>query len=167
MAPFFKRTKMVEIDVTSDMLVKAHAKSKEMGILHNSITQGDGNLVGFIGELIAQQILGGENKNTYDYDLILDGGKTVDVKTKKTGYVPLPDYDCSVAAFNTKQACDYYAFVRVKNDLSKGWFLGVYPKTDYFKNARFLKKGQLDPANNYTVKADCYNMFIKDLQDKV
>ena len=156
---------MIEVDVTSDMLVKAHAKSKEMGILHNSITTGDGNLVGFIGEQIAISVIGGKEQNTYDYDLVLDNGKTVDVKTKKTGYVPLPHYDCSVAAFNTKQKCDYYAFVRVKNDLSKGWFLGVFPKQEYYQKARHLKKGDLDPANNYTVKADCYNMAISDLQD--
>ena len=155
---------MIEIQVTPAMIAKAQEKSIEMGRLNNSIRAGSGNLVGFIGEQIAQEVLGGKNENTYDYDLVLDNGTTVDVKTKQTGYVPQPDYDCSVAAFNTKQACDYYCFVRVKSDLTKGWYLGVYKKEDYYKNAQFLKAGEYDPSNKFTVKADCYNIKISDLQ---
>jgi hypothetical protein len=31
------------------------------------------------------------------------------------------------------------------------------------EQARFLKKGDLDGSNKFTVKADCWNMFYKDL----
>ena len=154
---------MQELDVTQDMVDKAQRKSKEMGVLNNSITYGDGNLVGFIGEQIAKQILGGTERNTYDFDLVLPSGVTVDVKTKKTGVAPKEHYDCSVAAFNTKQRCDYYCFVRVKSDLTKAWFLGMYPKKQYYEDARFLKKGDYDGDNGYVVKADCYNMQISKL----
>ena len=112
-------------------------------------------------------MLGGTPVNTYDYDLVLDNGKTVDVKSKRTTAVPKSYYECSVAAFNVKQQCDYYAFVRVLEGFSYGWFLGVYPKELYFQKARLLKKGDVDPTNNYTVKADCYNMRIYELQDKI
>ena len=144
---------MIEVQVTPAMIAKAQEKSIEMGRLNNSIRAGAGNLVGFIGEQIAQQVLGGQNTNTYDYDLVLDNGTKIDVKTKQTGYEPKPEYDCSVAAFNTKQDCDYYCFVRVKNDLTKGWYLGVYKKDDYYRDAVALKKGEIDPTNNFTVKA--------------
>jgi hypothetical protein len=40
----------------------------------------------------------------------------------------------------------------------------VYKKDEYYKNAVALKKGEIDPSNNFTVKADCYNIKISDLQ---
>lgn len=149
------------------MLVEARDKAVDMGQLRNSITRGGGNIAGFLGEAIAQQVLGGSLKNTYDYDLVLDNGIKIDVKTKQTGYVPLESYDCSIASFNTEQDCDYYCFVRVKKDFSVGWYLGVYSKQDYIKDAVFMKKGDIDPSNGYTVKADCYNIKISQLKELV
>ena len=157
---------MQEIKVTDEMLLSARDKAAEMGRLHNSITRGAGNLAGFIGEEIAKIVLGGTLSNTYNYDLILDNGKTVDVKTKQTSVAPLETYDCSIAAFNTKQDCDYYCFVRVKNDFTVGWYLGVYEKQKYLEEASFMKKGYLDPSNGYVVKSDCYNLKINQLKNK-
>lgn len=155
---------MIEVVVTGDMLVTARDKAAEMGKLRNSITSGAGNIAGFIGEAIAQQVMGGVLANTYDYDLILCNGKTVDVKTKLTSVKPLDSYDCSIAGLNTKQQCDYYAFVRVKNDLSVGWYLGVYPKEQYMLDSVFMKRGNIDPSNGYVVKSDCYNLKINQLK---
>ena len=149
------------------MLVEARDKAVEMGQLYNSITRGGGNIAGFLGEAIAQKVLGGSLENTYDYDLVLDNGIKVDVKTKQTGYVPLDSYDCSIAALNTKQECDYYCFVRVKKDFSVGWYLGVYSKQDYINDAVFMKKGDLDPSNGYVVKSDCYNIKISQLKEGI
>ena len=157
---------MIEVKVTDEMLLSARDKAAEMGRLHNSITRGTGNIAGFIGEEIAQVVLGGKLDNTYDYDLVLDDGRTVDVKTKQTSVVPLETYDCSIAAFNTKQDCNYYCFVRVKNDYTVGWYLGVYGKEAYMKEAVFMKKGDLDPSNGYVVRSDCYNLKIHQLKEK-
>ena len=155
---------MIEVQITNDMLIKAREKAVEMGKLHNSILRGKGNMSGFIGEQIALQVLDGTWENTYNYDIKV-GDMRIDVKTKQTSVKPLPHYECSIAAFNTKQDCDGYAFVRVLNDFSIGWFLGVLTKQDYFDKATFLKKGDVDPSNNYTVKADCYNVRIDELGD--
>ena len=38
-------------------------------------------------------------------------------------------------------------------------------KEEYFNKATFLKKGDIDPSNNYTVKADCYNVPISELDN--
>ena len=155
---------MIEIVVTGDMLVTARDKAAEMGKLRNSITNGAGNIAGFIGEAIAQQVMGGVLANTYEYDLILCNGKTVDVKTKQTSVKPLETYECSIAGLNATQECDYYAFVRVKNDFSVGWFLGVYKKQQYMIDSVFLKKGTIDPDNGYVVRSDCYNLKINQLK---
>lgn len=155
---------MIEIVVTGDMLVEARDKAAEMGRLRNSIINGAGNIAGFIGEAIAQKVMGGVLANTYEYDLILSNGKTVDVKTKQTSVKPLDTYECSIAKLNTTQECDFYAFVRVKNDFSVGWLLGVYEKQQYMLDSIFMKKGTMDPANGYVVKSDCYNLKINQLK---
>jgi len=156
---------VIEVVVTGNMLVTARDKAAEMGRLRNSITRGQGNIAGFLSEAIAQQVMGGELANTYEYDLVLSNGKTVDVKTKQTSVKPLDTYECSIAGLNTTQECDFYAFVRVKNDLSVGWFLGVYDKQQYMLDSTFMKKGTIDASNGYTVKSDCYNLKINQLKE--
>jgi len=156
---------MIMVEVTKEHLEKAKALCEGIGVLKNSITSGEGNLAGFVGEVILAETIKARHDNTYDYDLVSEGGATIDVKTKRTNYEPKEDYDCSVAAFNTKQKCDYYAFVRVKNDLTVAWILGFYPKQAYFKDATYHKKGEYDPDNRFTFKADCYNMKISDLRE--
>ena len=153
---------MIEVKITEEMKKKAWRKAREMGEINNSITKGDGNIAGFLGEEVANSIIDGDVTNTYDYDIIKDGRK-FDIKTKRCTGEPKSYYDCSVAAFNTRQKCDEYVFVRIENIKGKwgrAWILGYYPKDEYFKDARFLKKGQKDGNNNFTVKADCYNMEI-------
>ena len=146
------------------MINKAKAKANQMGTIKNSITKGQGNIAGFIGEEIVLNYLNEKDNNSYDYDLILKDGRKVDVKTKRTTVKPRINYDCSVAAFNTKQKCDVYIFCRILNDMSKGWILGYKDKEDYFNEARFMKKNEIDPANNFRVRADCYNVAIEDLE---
>ena len=158
---------MKEVEVTENMLIKARDKAVEMGKLYNSILRGGGNIAGFIGEQIALNVIGGEWQNTYQYDILWKGGVKVDVKTKQTSVKPLPHYECSIAKTSSKQDCDWYIFTRVKKDFSVGWFLGAISKKDYFKEANFLKKGEIDPSNNFTVRADCYNIPISDLRETI
>lgn len=158
---------MLEVEITPTMLAQAQIKSQEMGKLRNSITAGEGNLAGFVGEQVALSILGGQWINSYDYDLILQDGTLVDVKTKRTSVKPLPEYDCSVAAYNTKQKCDAYAFVRVHNSMSMGWYLGIMSRDKYFEGAEYMKKGSIDPSNGFRVKATCYNLKIHQLKDRL
>lgn len=158
---------MVEIEITEEMKKRAWRKAREMGKLKNSITDGDGNIAGFLGEEVANQVIMGQITNTYDYDIIEDSGVKWDVKTKRCTSAPKDYYECSVAAFNTKQQCNNYAFVRIENVNGKwgrAWFLGAYNKNDYFDDATLLKKGQIDPSNNFKVKADCYNIAISKLK---
>ena len=159
---------MIEVEVTEDMKRRSWRKARQMGKINNSITGGDGNIAGFLGEEVANSVIGGDISNTYDYDIV-KSGVTCDVKTKRCTSEPKPYYECSVAAYNVKQKCDYYAFVRLENiggRWSRAWFLGFCKKEQYFKKARFLKKGERDGNNNFKVKADCYNMSIQDLNSE-
>ena len=55
--------------------------------------------------------------------------------------------------------------MRVLTDLTKGWILGEMNKEEYFDNARYMKKGKIDPANGFKVRATCYNVAIQDLNE--
>lgn len=156
---------MHEIIITDKMRESAEEAAKKLGRLKNSISKGKGNHVGFLGELMVASYLNGNCKiaNTYDYDLVLPDGTTIDVKSKTAKVKPLDYYECSIAAYNTKQNCEYYVFCRVLSDKSKGWILGFDSKKDFMDTAKFLKKGDIDGDNDYIVPADCYNKPIKDL----
>ena len=71
---------MIEIKITEQMKQRAWRKARQMGKLKQSITKGDGNIAGFLGEEVANAIVKGEISNTYDYDITKDGIK-YDVKT--------------------------------------------------------------------------------------
>jgi len=163
---------VIYVPITASMKRIATRNANRMGRIRNSITRGQGNSYGFLGEQITQLVLGGEivnkgKKYNVDYDLVLDDGTTVEVKTKKTTVEPKDYYECSVAKYNTKQKCDYYAFVRVLDTKQGGWFLGVMPKEKYFINAKFLKAGTRDGDNGFLVRADCYNLAISELQGNI
>jgi len=156
---------MIETYITPELIQQAKEKSEEMGRLNNSITSGEGNIAGFLGEFLVADLIQAEVTNTYNYDLTKNG-YTFDVKTKRCTSKPYDHYECSIAEYNTKQQCDFYIFVRIEytnEQWKRAWVLGFYPKPQYFKNARYLKKGAIDGSNKFTVKANCYNMYISDL----
>jgi len=155
---------MKKLEFTNKAIEDAKKLSESLGTLNNSITNSEGNVAGFLGEFIARYLMGGKIVHSYDYDLILKNGKTVDVKTKRTSVPPQYNYDCSVAEYNTKQKCDYYAFTRIDYEYKCGWFLGYIEKEDYYDRARFLQKGQIDGSNNFKVRANCYNLEISKLK---
>jgi hypothetical protein len=159
---------MLKVEITDKMKKIAKKKAEEMGQLKNSILKGEGNTTGFLGEEIIKSFLSARSSNTKDYDISYKN-KKYDIKTKLTSKEPLPEYDCSIAAYNTVQKCDGYIFVRIQKDkednLVCGWILGWMDKEGYFQNAEYWPKGKIDPSNGYRVKASCYNVKIKDLKN--
>lgn len=156
---------MIEVEITEQMKQRAWRKAREMGKLKNSITKGDGNIAGFLGEQVANFVICGDISNTYDYDIVKDG-TTYDVKTKRCTSEPKPNYECSVASYNTVQKCDMYVFVRIENidgKWGRAWVLGYMPKKEYYEKAKKLFKGQRDGDNWFKVKSDCYNLRIDEL----
>jgi len=155
---------MKNVKITDEVIKKAKQKASSMGTLKNSITKGEGNLAGFVGEAIVAEALCIAENNTFDYDMKYKNFK-IDVKTKRVNTPPRPFYECSIAALNTKQECDFYVFTRVLNTLKEGWILGYLPKQDYFNLATFYKKGDIDPSNGWEVRTDCYNVPISKLKN--
>lgn len=155
---------MIELEISPDILLKAKLKADELGSLKKSFLNGKGNLTGFLGEALAQSFIGGREENTFEYDIISPSGHTIDVKSKKTAVKPLPHYECSIPAYS-HQKCDFYFFVRIEKNTSVGWILGYKESSEYFKEATFLKKGTVDPSNNFVLQIDSYNLPISNLQN--
>jgi hypothetical protein len=153
-----------EVVIRPEWIKQAQEEAQSMGVLKNSITQGQGNVFGFLGEIMVADFLQCQKKNTMDYDL-LHGDIRIDVKTKACTSTPRLSYDCSVAAMNTTQKCDYYVFVRVLKNMKIGWILGYKSKDDYYKEAKFIKKDEFDGSNNFYAHCACYNLKISQLND--
>ena len=126
---------MEEILITEDQ--KKRAKELyEFKVLKGSVTEGKGNEVGALGEIIVWDKYKKKTKyvGSYDYDMIIKGVK-VDVKTKAQNFPPASHHTYNIFAYNTKQKCDYYCFVVVLNDLTKAWIVGWKEKESFFKEA--------------------------------
>ena len=155
---------MIQVKITPSIISRAKNKAATVGNLQGSITGSLSHVVGAIGEIIVADAIGANESNTYDYDLVRDGER-IDVKTKRCNTRPFPHYDCSVAAHGTNQNCDSYVFVRILTDTSRAWILGSIPKPDFYTRATKYKRGDVDPTNGFTFKADCYNLPISELSD--
>ena len=154
---------IIEVDITADMIAEAERLAAEVPILNHSIREGEGTIYGFLGEVVFREGVGGRQANTYDYDIVMKSGVTVDVKTKMVRSMPRPHYECSVTAGHTGQDCDVYAFVRVLEDMTCGWYCGVIAKAAFFEQARLVRAGEQDGDNGWIATVDCYNLPISDL----
>jgi hypothetical protein len=124
------RKHIIEIPITLNQIKEAE-KLYNFGSLNGSITKGDGNIFGALGEVAVYYYFKDwgvvDFTSTYDYDTIINGHK-IDVKTKRCNYKPKDNYLCSISNFNTRQKCDYYFFCRVMTDYSKVFMLGYISK---------------------------------------
>ena len=139
--------------------------------LKNSITKGLGNLRGALGEIIifdffTQKGYKVDFNSTFDFDLII-GGHKIDVKSKASNYKPIDSFNCSIPASQKKQKCDYYFFTYISYDYKKCYLVGYKSKKSFFEEAKFSRKGEIDPNGNgvWTFKDDCYNLKIETLKD--
>jgi hypothetical protein len=158
---------MVEIEVSLKHINLARTHANRLGAIKNSFTNGQGNLIGYLGEVIVYDYLGvkyDSTKHSKDFDLIVSG-KKLEIKTKKCSSPPKDSYLCSVASTSMHQDCDYYIFTRVDVNLTKAWILGYISKKDFLSSGFFGKKGEADGKNGFAFKVDCHNIKISDLFD--
>ena len=163
------------------MFDRAVGVADEMGTLRGSFTEGEGNLVGALGEEIVLQFLPDAVRcNTYDYDLIYRGNY-VDVKAATATVAPRPDFEASVSSWNTRQACDLYIFTRIKKlekranitlrNCPHGWIIGWMGKIPFYDRANQNRKGDPVPGQirrdgtQFTYPIDCFSMPFPRLED--
>ena len=152
--------------VTPEKIGQAMKMGKVIGKLRNSIRKGSGNWIGCLGEIIVSDRIGGKIVGTYNHD-ILKGDKKIEVKSKERSVSLKPHYEVSIAVPSKHQHPDYYVFVSVQTAKGKAKqveIAGWMERDEYFKKARFLKRGDVDPSNNWKVLLDCYNLRIDELR---
>jgi hypothetical protein len=157
---------MIEVNVPDKLINQAWERSKKLGVLKNSITRGEGNVAGYIGQMLIKLFLDGDDIDDYDFDVLKDNIR-YEVKTKRCKFKPKPEYACSVCEKNARQDCDYYVFVRITNDYKTAWILGKKKAKDYLKESKYCEKGKVDPDSDlgWTFKENCYNLKINQLDN--
>ena len=147
-----------EVSITEQMIINAKKKAKDMGVIKGSVRKGTGNEIGFLGEELVKSYFNIGDRNTYEWDLELDS-KKLECKAKERNVEPQSFYNATIFSWNIKQKCDYYVFCSIFKNFKRGWICGYIQPKDFYKNAKFSKKGEID-SDDKTFKffTDCYNM---------
>ena len=166
---------MLQLPFDNGMIRAATDWAENLGGIYNSITKGDGNYAGRLGELALAKHLGVEVEDSKDYDIIHEG-KKIEVKTKRRAVKPQPDYTVNIAATSLHQKPDIYAFLSVEyldrdsggnySDLLNIWLCGYKNAEQFFEEASFWPKGHPDPPA-FKTHRDMYVMKIKDLDEEM
>ena len=156
---------MIELRITPQQIERAKINRKNLPEnSNNSIRAGDGTIIGCLGEVVLADYLGVPLCNTYDYDLIYKDQK-VEIKTKDRTVPPAPFYNCTVSAANATQKCDFYFFMSLLKDMSKGWLVGYLSRNEFFDKAFYLAEGERDYGKE--LPAACYNVQIANTRSPV
>ena len=166
---------MLQLPFDNKMIREATDWAENLGGIYNSITKGDGNYAGRLGELALAKHLGVEVKDHKDYDLIYNDSK-VEVKTKRRATKPKPNYTVNIASTSRHQKPDTYAFLSVEysdrdsggnySDLLKIWLCGYKSADQFFEEAEFWPKGTPDPPF-FKTHRDMYVMKIEELDERL
>ena len=182
---------MYIIPHTQEMIDTAFRKAAKLGALNNSITQGQGNAAGYLGEeavasyLAAKIVSSEEGIQKYNHDLLLydmqcPEGIRAEVKTKRRTVEPQEHYEVSVAQTSLHQKPDIYIFVSLQfktklnlksgvkyKDLQNIWLVGQKAPKEFLNHAHSRKwnKGEVDQSNNFVTKTPMHNLAIKYLDE--
>ena len=155
---------MIKLEITPGQIERAK-NLYSFNALKNSIKNGEGNLTGAIGEIVAFEYYEGQDKlvihsGDFNYDLLIDGSK-IEVKTMESNSPPKHYYECNVSLFNAEQDCDYYLFVDVDSSHSTAFIKG-YVSKERFKKIRQLKK-QGEKNRSFEYKCDTFVVLNSQL----
>ena len=159
---------MIEVEITKDMVQEALDRAALVPVLRNSDTNGHGQKIAALSDLMVQKTCGGRilSDKSYDFDWISPKLFLFEIKAKERNVVPQPWHNCAVKEYNTKQKCDYYLFTSIFGDYSRGWILGYIKKESFFDLAEYYKSGEIDPdprGDKYAFPSSCYNLKIEKL----
>lgn len=158
---------MKTLKASPDTLVTARKMAQRIGVLRNSITNGEGNFIAALGELAVKRLVRGYWVGHYQYDVLSEEGEKLEVKSVKTTVVPKPHYRVHVCAHNDSQDCDYYVFTRVwlRDDGPVVYVLGKLTPAEFFAKAEFRSRGEKEPGTGWEVKEDSWSVRIEELEE--
>ena len=141
---------MIEIEVNKELIDRAKSRTSSVSrtstLLHKYGSEKKRIFEGYLGEEIVKDYLDIRNiDDDYEYDLISNKGKRLEVKTISCKFKPHDDYLCTVNSSYLdsvrKQDADYYVFLRVLNNYETAWLLGYIECSKFFELGNFIEKG--------------------------
>ena len=166
---------MLQLPFDNKMIRDATKWAENLGGIYNSITKGDGNYAGRLGELALAKHLGVKVEDHKDYDLIYNDLR-VEVKTKRRATKPKSNYTVNVAYTSIHQKPDKHAFLSLEyldrdsagnySDLLNVWLCGYKSAEQFFEEAEFWPKGTPDPPS-FKTHRDMYVMKIGELDERL
>jgi hypothetical protein len=144
---------MIKLQITESQIERAK-KLFSFNKLKNSLRNGEGNLLGAIGEIVAFDYYQGQDKlvihsGDFNFDLLIDGSK-IEVKTMESNSPPKDHYECNVSLYNAEQDCDYYLFLNVDSNHSTAYIKGYVSKQRFKKIRQLRLKGEKNGSFEYT-----------------
>jgi hypothetical protein len=162
---------MIELSVNKDIIKKADDRLNLITTKDNRLSKFGSErkriYEGYIGEEIIKNYLNINHvTDDYNYDLISNKGKKLEIKTVSCSFKPRLDYLCTVNSHSLdqihKQNADYYIFIRLLKDYTKAWLLGWIECAKFFKIGTFVSKGK-DFGKFKFVKANATVLEINQL----
>ena len=156
--------------VTDEMLKEA----KDWGLFEsnkNTVYQGSKDaqnefqIAGNLGEMkFKQMYLKAQRISNVDYEAdFIVNHKRIDVKTKLGNYECKDFYNVDVQAHQKYYNVDWYVFFHYNRKKKELQYLGGITKEDYFKDCKFVKKGDVF-NNGHVVQQDQYELPIRQLK---
>jgi len=144
---------MIKLQITESQIERAK-KLYSFNELKNSIKNGEGNLTGAIGEIVAFDYYQEQDKlvihsGDFNFDLLIDGSK-IEVKTMEVNATPKEYHECNVSLYNAEQQCDYYLFLNVDSNHSTAYIKGYVSKQRFKKIRQLRLKGEKNGSFEYT-----------------
>lgn len=157
---------MIKIYLTDEEILEAK-RLYGFKKLHNSITEGESQIYGALGEVMVMNFFKLHYENveyvgSYDFDLKING-KKIDVKTFKTDKTPTKFFNVNISAYNITQKTDYYLWCSVAENMKYGYIIGYMEKDEFYKIAELKKKGEID-RGEWVFKSDTYTTKIKNIK---
>ena len=144
---------MIKLQITESQIERAK-KLFSFNKLKNSLRNGEGNLLGAIGEIVAFDYYQEQDKlvihsGDFNFDLLIDGSK-IEVKTMEVNATPKEYHECNVSLYNAEQQCDYYLFLNVDSNHSTAYIKGYVSKQRFKKIRQLRLKGEKNGSFEYT-----------------
>lgn len=157
----------------------ATKRSTKMPVLRKSYRKRFANIVGSLGEHIAERwfrendilFTSETQKTTHDYRL--RNGLVIDVKTKDRTVPPRLHYECSVPLYNHEhQKPDYYLFISLQRESGEPSFarafkfayvLGICGQAALHEKGLRWSTGEVDLSNGTKFCTSCINVPIGEL----
>jgi len=162
---------MIKNGMTKIQITPYHLKESldlyEFKVLKGSVTKGEGNRAGAIGEVVIRDMYNAVQAYDFHYDLLI-GGEKIEIKTKiyTPGLIPNSNWNASVLQSSMFQRCDKYVFCLIPKNYSVLYICGWITKERFMKEAKYFKRGSYSTnydGTRWKVPHDIWMMPINKL----